>query len=358
MQHIFNFSAGPAVLPREVLKTAQKELLDYHGTGMSVMEMSHRSPAFEEIINHAKSSLKELMNIPDTHSILFLQGGASLQFHMLALNFAQGKDVAYVDTGNWSQMAMNEAKRFGNVHCIASSKDKNYSYIPTIDPVGLEKYAYLHITTNNTLEGTAFQALPDTKGVPLILDASSNILSCEIDVSKCALIYAGAQKNIGPAGLTVVIIDNKFKSDVEDLPPMLSYEVMIKNNSMYNTPPTFGIYLSGLVFDWLKDLGGVERMIEINTLKANKLYEFIDRSLFYSCPVSKGSRSITNIPFKSPVEELDTLFLRQAEERGLLNLKGHRLIGGMRASLYNAFPTEGVDALLDFMKSFEKENSL
>lgn len=355
MNKIYNFSAGPAVLPKQVLETAQKELLNYHDTGMSVMEMSHRSQVFEDILEDAKKNLKELMNIPDSHSILFLQGGASMQFHMIALNYAQDKDVAYVDTGNWSQKAMDEAARFGRVHCIASSKDKNYSYIPEI-PSDLSKYAYVHLTTNNTLEGTAFRELPDTKGVPLILDASSNILSCEIDVSKCSMIYAGAQKNIGPAGVTVVIIDNEFKSDVEDLPPMLSYEVMIKNDSLYNTPPTFGIYLSGLVFKWLKDLGGVEAMMKLNTTKANKLYDFINNSDYYTCPVEKDSRSLTNIPFKTPSPELDDLFIKKASEHGLLNLKGHRLTGGMRASLYNAFPLEGVDALIEFMTNFEGDH--
>lgn len=352
MKTIYNFSAGPAVLPKKVLETAQKELLNYRESGMSVMEMSHRSKEFEAILEDAKQSLKELMKIPDTHSILFLQGGASMQFHMLALNFAQGKDVAYVDTGNWSQKAIDEAARFGTVHCIASSEDRNYTYIPEL-PKNLNNYAYIHITTNNTLEGTAFKHLPDTQGIPLILDASSNILSCEIDVSKCAMIYAGAQKNIGPAGVTLVILDNNFKSDVMNLPPMMSYEHMIQNNSLYNTPPTFGIYLSGLVFHWLKDLGGVETMIELNTSKANKLYDYIDESDFYVCPVDKNSRSITNIPFKSPHKELDALFVKEATKLGLLNLKGHRLTGGMRASLYNAFPIEGVDALISFMEEFK-----
>lgn len=355
MNTVYNFSAGPAVLPKEVLKTAQEELLNYRNTGMSVMEMSHRSKVYDDILQEAKASVKRLMNIPDTHSILFLQGGASLQFHMLAVNYAQGKDVAYVDTGNWSQKAMDEAARFGRVHCIASSKDKNYSYIPEFDH-DVSKYAYLHLTTNNTLEGTAFTDLPDTKGVPLILDASSNILSCNIDVSKCALIYAGAQKNIGAAGVTMVIIDNNFKSQVEYLPPMLSYETMIKADSLYNTPATYGIYISGLVFKWLEELGGVPAMIELNKKKSQLLYDFIDSSDYYSSPVDKASRSLTNIPFKTRSEELDAKFVKEAEALGLLNLKGHRLIGGMRASLYNAFPIEGVHALIDFMKKFQGEN--
>lgn len=355
MTKVYNFSAGPAVLPKTVLEKAQNQLLNYKQSGMSVMEMSHRSAIFEEILEHAKAQVKELMNIPDTHSILFLQGGASMQFHMLALNYAQGKDVAYVDTGNWSQKAMDEASRYGTVHCIASSKDKNYSYIPEFSTDNLEKYAYLHLTTNNTLEGTAFTTLPKVN-IPLILDASSNILSYDIDVSQTALIYAGAQKNIGAAGVTMVIIRNDFISDVKDLPPMLSYETMIKNNSLYNTPPTYGIYIAGLVFDWLQELGGVDAMIKLNTIKSNTLYDFIDHSDFYSCPVHGSDRSLTNIPFKSPNETLDAKFVKEATDKGLLNLKGHRLIGGMRASLYNAFPLEGVDALIAFMMQFEGEN--
>lgn len=356
MKRVFNFSAGPAVLPKPVLLKAQSELLDYKDSGISVMEMSHRSAQYEEILQSAKQNLKELMRIPDDYSILFLQGGASLQFHMVPLNFAQGKKVGFVDTGTWSLRAIDEAKKIpgADVQVLASSADKNYSYIPKIEDIPSD-LAYLHLTSNNTLEGTAFYDFPDTS-VPLVLDASSNILSCDLDVSKFALIYAGAQKNIGPAGLTLVIIKNDFKSDVENLPNMLSYATQIANDSMFNTPPTYGIYMANLVFEWIKEHGTVETMIKKNKDKAKKLYDYIDQSDFYSCPVSGLDRSINNIPFKTSSEELDAAFIKGADERNLINIKGHRLIGGMRASLYNAFPAEGIDALIEYMESFKKEN--
>lgn len=356
MNQVYNFSAGPAVLPKEVLLKAQEELLDYQNTGISVMEMSHRSPMYEAILQDAKANLRNLMAIPDNYSILFLQGGASLQFHMIPLNFAQNKKVGFVDTGNWSLKAIEEAKKIpgAQVSVLTSSKDKNYSYIPEIKDIPSD-LAYLHLTSNNTLEGTVYTDYPDTD-VPLILDASSNILSCDLDVSKFALIYAGAQKNIGPAGVTVVIIRNDFVSDVDNLPNMLSYANMIKNDSMFNTPPTYGIYIANLVFEWLLNIGGVDKMIEINQDKAQTLYDYIDHSDFYTCPVSGDDRSINNIPFKSPSEDLDALFVKEASQNNLINIKGHRLIGGMRASLYNAFPKEGVDALIQFMETFKKEH--
>lgn len=356
MKQVFNFSAGPAVLPKAVLQQAQAELLNYNDSGISVMEMSHRSKMYDEILQSAKSNLKQLMNIPDDYSILFLQGGASLQFHMVPLNFAQNKTVGFIDTGNWSLKAIEEASKIQGTtaHVLASSKDLNYSYIPKLDEIP-DDLAYLHLTSNNTLEGTRFTSYPDTD-VPLVLDASSNILSCDLDVSKFALIYAGAQKNIGPAGVTVVIIRNDFKSDVENLPSMLSYENMIATDSMFNTPPTYGIYIANLVFEWLLDNGGVEGIIRINEDKAKRLYDYIDHSDFYTCPVKGDDRSINNIPFKTSSEALDALFIEGAAKRNLINIKGHRLIGGMRASLYNAFPSEGVDALIDYMKEFKEEN--
>lgn len=355
MKQVFNFSAGPAVLPKPVLEKAQAELLNYNNTGISVMEMSHRSKMYEDILQAAKSNLKELMAIPDNYSILFLQGGASLQFHMVPLNFAQNKKIGVIDTGNWSLKAIEEAEKINGttVEVLASSKDKNYSYIPSINSIP-DDLAYLHITSNNTLEGTVFTDYPDTD-VPLVLDASSNILSCDLDVSKFALIYAGAQKNIGPAGVTVVIIRNDFKSDVENLPSMLSYENMIKTDSMFNTPPTYGIYVANLVFEWILDQGGVLAITEANRDKANRLYDYIDSSDFYTCPVDGKDRSINNIPFKTGSETLDNVFIKKAEEQNLINIKGHRLIGGMRASLYNAFPSEGVDSLIHFMKTFKEE---
>ena len=356
MNQVFNFSAGPAVLPKSVLEKAQKELLNYNNSGISVMEMSHRSKMYDDILQAAKSNLRMLMNIPEDYSILFLQGGASLQFHMVPLNFAQHQKIGVVDTGNWSLKAIEEAEKIPGtiVEVLASSKDKNYSYIPKLDKIPKD-LAYLHLTSNNTLEGTAYTSYPETD-VPLILDASSNILSCDLDVSKFALIYAGAQKNIGPAGVTVVIIRNDFISDVKNLPSMLSYENMIVTDSMFNTPPTYGIYIANLVFQWLLDQGGVSAITAANTEKANRLYSFIDASEFYTCPVSGKDRSINNIPFKTHSESLDDLFIKGAQQRNLINIKGHRLIGGMRASLYNAFPSAGVDALIDYMTVFQKEN--
>lgn len=356
MKNVFNFSAGPAVLPKEVLLKAQEELLDYRNTGISVMEMSHRSEMFEEILSSAKNNLKTLMNIPDDYSILFLQGGASMQFHMVPLNFAQNKKIGVVDTGNWSLKAIEEAEKINGttVEVLSSSKDKNYSYIPEIKDIPND-LAYLHLTSNNTLEGTVYTTYPNTN-IPLVLDASSNILSCDLDVSKFALIYAGAQKNIGPAGVTVVIIKNDFKSDAVNLPSMLSYENMIQTDSMFNTPPTYGIYMANLVFERLLEIGGVEKAIKENTYKAKLLYDFIDQSNFYTCPVSGEDRSINNIPFKSPSEQLDNLFVEGALQNNLINIKGHRLIGGMRASLYNAFPIEGVHALIEYMTEFQKEH--
>ena len=354
---VYNFSAGPAVLPKDVLKKAQKELLDYNETGMSVMELSHRSKDFQSIIDKAKQDLKDLMNIPDNYDILFLQGGASLQFHMLALNFGQNKKVGYIDTGNWSLKAMEEAEKIEGceVICLSSSKDKNYSYIPDTPSIP-EDLAYLHITSNNTLEGTRFVDLPKTN-VPLIADVSSNILSFDFDVSKFAMLYAGAQKNIGPAGLTVVILRNDFKSEAKNLPSMLSYQNLIKTDSMFNTPPTYSIYIAGLVFEWLKNKGGVKAMIKENEIKAQTLYDYLDKDDFYSTPVNGEDRSINNIPFKTNDETLDEKFIKLAKDKGFLNIKGHRLIGGMRASLYNAFPQEGVDALIEFMETFKGENN-
>ena len=353
---IYNFSAGPAVLPKEVLQQAQAELLDWRGSGMSVMEMSHRGKEFMGIHAQAIADLRELMNIPANYKVLFLQGGGHLQFSMVPLNLLRGKLSAdYVNTGEWSKKAIAEAKKFSYVNVVADNADRNSSYVPAFDTWKLDKKAaYVHYCPNETIGGVEFNWVPDVGGVPLVADMSSNVLSRTYDVSKFGLIYAGAQKNIGPAGLALVVVREDLVGHADPrLPTMLDYKIHADADSMYNTPPTYGIYMAGLVFQWLKKNGGVAAMEKVNIAKAKLLYDAIDASNgFYSCPVNKADRSRMNVPFRLKDANLDGAFLKQAEERGLLQLKGHRSVGGMRASIYNAMPLAGVQALVDFMNEF------
>ncbi|MGX7420374.1 3-phosphoserine/phosphohydroxythreonine transaminase [Carnobacterium gallinarum] len=354
MERVYNFSAGPAVLPVSVLEQVQAELLSYNGSGMSVMELSHRSSWFQQIIDDAESLLRELMNIPDNYQVLFLQGGASLQFSMIPMNLANRQKVAYVNTGSWSEKAIEEAEKIVGlqVKVVASSKENKFTSVPQI-PATSDEFDYLHITTNNTIEGTCYFSAPTNSQVPVIADMSSNILSSEYNVADFGLIYAGAQKNIGPAGLTVVIVrEDLIAESKENLPSMLDYQLQAKNGSMYNTPPTFAIYVAKLVFEWIKELGGVAAIEKLNRQKAELLYTYLDKSTLFSSPVEPNSRSLTNIPFVTGNEALDKKFVQEAEKANFVNLKGHRSVGGMRASLYNAFPIEGVQALIEFMQKF------
>lgn len=357
MARIYNFSAGPSMLPEAALKKAADEMLDYKGTGMSVMEMSHRTKAYEEIIGNAEVLLRKLMNIPENYSVMFLQGGASQQFAMIPMNLmTTNKKIDIINTGTWSKKAANEAKLVGTVNIVASSEDKNFTYIPenyTLSPDA----DYVHITTNNTIEGTRYVNVPETGNVPLVADMSSNILSEVVDVSKFGLIYAGAQKNLGPAGVTVVIVRNDLiGKHSEKTPIFFRYETHAKEKSLYNTPPSYSVYVLGLVLEWLDNLGGVKAIQKINEEKANLLYNYIDNSKMFSSPVEKKFRSLMNIPFVSPSEELDKKFIAGAEKIGLTALKGHRSVGGMRASIYNAMPVEGVQKLINYMKEFEMNN--
>ena len=357
---IYNFSAGPAVLPKEVLLQAQAEMLDWHGSGMSVMEMSHRGKEFMGIHAQAIADLRELMDIPANYKVLFLQGGAHLQFSMIPLNLLRSKASAdYVNTGVWSKKAIGEAKRFGDVNVVADSADKDFSYVPAFDTWKRDpNAAYLHYVANETIGGVEFNWVPNTGDVPLVADMSSNILSRPYDVSKFGLIYAGAQKNIGPAGFAVVIVREDLLGQVAaDTPTMLDYKIHADGDSMYNTPPTYGIYMAGLVFQWLKRNGGVAAMEQANIKKAELLYAAIDASGgFYHCPVNRADRSRMNVPFTLKNTNLDGEFLKQADARGLLQLKGHRSVGGMRASIYNAMPLAGVQALVDFMNEFARKS--
>ncbi|WP_058308971.1 3-phosphoserine/phosphohydroxythreonine transaminase [Gracilibacillus massiliensis] len=358
MKRVHNFSAGPSMLPLAVLEKAQAELPNYKDSGMSVMELSHRSGLFTEIITDAENLLRELMNIPDNYKVLFVQGGASQQFAAVPLNLKKNGKADYVNTGSWSKKAMKEAKKFIEVKEIASSEDENFTYIPNIDVNMISPDAdYVHITTNNTIEGTAFRAIPNTGDVPLVADMSSNILSEEVDVSKFGVIYAGAQKNIGPAGLTVVIVRDDLIGDASDIcPTMLDYQTHSESGSLYNTPPTYGVYMAKLVFEWVKELGGLQEIQARNEKKAELLYDYVEQSDFYASPVQKDSRSIMNIPFIIPGHDLDGDFVKQAQAEGLETLKGHRSVGGMRASIYNAMPIEGVEDLISFMEKFENEH--
>ena len=353
----WNFSAGPAAIPEVVLKEAQAEMLDWKGSGMSVMEMSHRSSDYTDVASRARQDLIDLLNIPSDYQVLFLQGGATLQFSMLPMNFGFKGIADYVLSGSWSKKAINEASKITNINIVASSESSNFDHVPNEETWKCSKNsAYLHYVANETIQGNALHAPPSTKA-PLIADMSSVILSEPIDVSRFSMIYAGAQKNIGPAGLTICIIKNDFLKDAStDLPGMLQYAKHADAESMFNTPPTFAWYLSGKVFAWLKGQGGLESIGEINKLKAQRLYDFIDESDFYSNLVFEENRSIMNIPFLLADPELDAEFLHDAENAGLLNLKGHRSVGGMRASIYNAVPIEAVDALINFMGDFQSKH--
>lgn len=359
MSRVYNFSAGPAVLPESVLKSAAEEMLDYKGCGMSVMEMSHRSKAFEEIIKTAESDLRELMHIPDNYKVLFLQGGASQQFAMIPMNLMKNKVADYIVTGQWAKKAYQEAAKYGKVNKIASSEDKTFSYIPDCSDLPISEDAdYVYICENNTIYGTKFKELPNTKGKTLVADVSSCFLSEPVDVSKYGIIYGGVQKNIGPAGVVIVIIrEDLITEDVlPGTPTMLTYKTHADADSLYNTPPTYGIYICGKVFRWLKEMGGLEAMKERNEKKAKILYDFLDQSKLFKGTVEKKDRSLMNVPFVTGSDELDAKFVKEAKAAGLENLKGHRSVGGMRASIYNAMPEEGVQALVDFMKKFEEEN--
>lgn len=361
MRRVFNFSAGPAALPQEVLEKAQGEMLDWHDAGMSVMEMSHRGKEFMSIAAQAEADLREVMAIPDNYKVLFLQGGASSQFAMVPLNLLRGKTSAdYYRTGSWSKKAIAEAKRYCDVNVVADTEiDGKFTTVPEEGSVTFNPdAAYVHYTPNETIEGVEFPYVPDTGDVPLVADMSSTILSRAIDVSKFAVIYAGAQKNIGPAGLTIVIVrDDLIGETKEGTPAMFDWATHAKNDSMYNTPATYGWYLAGLVFAWLKEKGGLSGMAEINQRKAEKLYAAIDASNFYANPVAVNCRSWMNVPFTLANADLDAAFLEGAKEANLVTLKGHRSVGGMRASIYNAMPEAGVDALIDFMTEFEKQNA-
>jgi phosphoserine aminotransferase len=354
---IYNFSAGPAVLPKTVLQQVQAEMVDWHGSGMSVMEMSHRGKEFMGIAAQAEADLREVMGIPANYKVLFLQGGASSQFAMVPMNLLRGKTSAdYLNTGEWSKKAIKEAKKFGAVNVVASSEDKNFSYAPAQDQWTLDpNAAYVHYTPNETIGGVEMFWTPETGSVPLVADMSSTILSRPIDVSKFGVIYAGAQKNIGPAGLTIVIVrDDLIGETVKGTPTMFDYKIHADNESMYNTPPTFAMYTAGLVFKWLKTNGGLVAMERTNRAKAELLYSKIDASGFYNSPVARDNRSLMNVPFTLADAALDEAFLKGAKERNLLQLKGHRSVGGMRASIYNAMPLEGVQALVGYMSEFEQ----
>ena len=359
MARVYNFAAGPAVLPEAVLKEAAKEMLDYNGTGMSVMEMSHRSKAFEEILQDAERDLRDLMNIPDNYKVLFLQGGGSTQFAMIPLNLMKNKVADYIITGQWAKKAAAEAKRYGRVNELASSADKTFSYIPDVSKIKVSDDAdYVYICHNNTIYGTTYHNLPDTKGKILVADMSSDILSQPVDVTKYGLIFAGVQKNIGPAGTVVVIIREDLITDdvLEGTPTMLKYKIHSDNNSLYNTPPAYGIYICGKVFKHLKKLGGLEAMKKLNEEKAKILYDYLDSSKLFKGTVVKEDRSLMNVPFITGNKELDNKFVKEAKAAGIENIKGHRTVGGMRASIYNAMPIGGVKYLVDFMKKFEAEN--
>ena len=360
MARVYNFSAGPAVLPEEVLMEAAAEMLDYQGSGMSVMEMSHRSKTYQKIIDEAEADLRELMQIPDNYKVLFLQGGASQQFAMIPMNLMKNKVADYIITGQWAKKAWQEAQKYGKANAIASSADKTFSYIPDCSDLPISEDAdYVYICENNTIYGTKYWQLPDTKGKILVSDVSSCFLSEPVDVSKYGVIYGGVQKNIGPAGVVIVIIrEDLIPETVEDsVPTMLRYSTHADNGSMYNTPPAYGIYICGKVFKWLKKLGGLEAMQALNEEKAAVLYEFLDRSKLFKGTVEKKDRSLMNVPFVTGDDAMDAKFVKEAADAGFVNLKGHRSVGGMRASIYNAMPIEGVKKLVAFMEAFEAANT-
>lgn len=360
MSRVYNFSAGPAVLPEEVLKEAAEEMMDYRGCGMSVMEMSHRSKMFDTIIKEAETDLRELMNIPDNYKVLFLQGGASQQFAAVPMNLMKNKKAGYIVTGQWAKKAYQEAKMYGEAVELASSADKTFSYIPDCSDLPItDDMDYVYICENNTIYGTKYKTLPNTKGKVLVSDVSSCFLSEPVDVTKYGIIYGGVQKNVGPAGMVIVIIrEDLITEDVlPGTPTMLKYKTQADNDSLYNTPPCYNIYICGKVFKWLKKLGGLEAMKKMNEEKAKILYDFLDSSSLFKGTVAKEDRSLMNVPFVTGNEELDAKFVKEAKEAGFENLKGHRSVGGMRASIYNAMPKEGVEKLVEFMKEFEAKNA-
>lgn len=360
MERVYNFSAGPSVLPEVVLKQAADEMLNYNGTGMSVMEMSHRSKAFEEIIQSAEQDLRDLLEIPDNYKVLFLQGGASQQFAAIPMNLMKNGVADYIITGQWAKKAFEEAKKYGNAKAVASSADKTFSYIPDCSNLDIDDDAdYVYICHNNTIYGTTYKKLPNTKGKILVADMSSDILSQPVNVEDYGLIYFGVQKNVGPAGVVVVIIrEDLIRDDVmEGTPTMLKYKTQADADSLYNTPPCYGIYICGKVFKWLKKMGGLEEMQRRNIEKAKILYDFLDESKLFKGTVRKEDRSLMNVPFVTGDKDMDAKFVKEATEAGFVNLKGHRTVGGMRASIYNAMPKEGVEKLVAFMKKFEKENA-
>lgn len=360
MGRVYNFSAGPAVLPEEVLKEAAEEMLDYQGTGMSVMEMSHRSKAFQSIIEDAEKDLRDLMKIPDNYKVLFLQGGASLQFSMIPMNIMKNKVADFIITGQWAKKAYQEAGRYGKANAVASSADKTFSYIPDCSDLPISEDAdYVYICENNTIYGTKFHNLPNTKGKLLVADISSCFLSEPIDVTKYGILFGGVQKNVGPAGTAIVIIREDLITEdfMPQTPTMMQYKIHADNKSLYNTPPAYGIYMCGKVFKWLKKLGGLEAIKKKNEEKAAILYDYLDQSKLFKGTVEKADRSLMNVPFVTGNEDLDAKFVKEAKEAGLENLKGHRTVGGMRASIYNAMPIEGVKKLVAFMKEFEANHS-
>ncbi|HEX7813445.1 MAG TPA: 3-phosphoserine/phosphohydroxythreonine transaminase [Burkholderiales bacterium] len=359
MGRVFNFSPGPAVLPQAVLEQARDEMLDWHGSGMSVMEMSHRGKEFIAIAAEAEADLRELLEIPANYKVLFLQGGATAQFAMVPMNLLRGKKSAdYIHTGEWAKKAISEAGKFCSVNVAASSEDRSFTYVPKQAAwKSNADAAYVHITSNETIGGIEYHWIPDTKGVPLVADMSSHILSRPVDIARYGVIYAGAQKNIGPAGLTIVVVrEDLIGQALPGTPAMLDYRIHADNESMYNTPPTYALYVAGLVFRWLKKNGGLAAMQKVNNEKAGLIYDVLDQSSFYSSPVAKDDRSLMNVPFRLKSESLDEEFLKQAKSHGMIQLKGHRSVGGMRASIYNAMPVEGVRALAGFMRDFEKRN--
>ena len=358
MNRVYNFAAGPSMMPEEALQTAAREMLDYRGTGMSVMEMSHRSAMYQEIFDETESLVRELMGVPENYSVLFLQGGATGQFAAIPLNLLS-RSADYIDSGNFAHGALTEAQKYGAVRCVASSRDENYVSIPAWNPADFDPEAdYFYITTNNTIFGTRYASLPETGKVPLVADMSSNILSEVYDVSRVGVIYAGAQKNIGPAGLTLVIVRKDLLGRArKDCPKILNWTVMDEKGSMLNTPPTYAIYMAGLCMKWLKKQGGVAAIEKVNIEKSSLLYALLDESAFYRPKAAPASRSRMNVTFTTPSPELDAKFVKEAASQGLVSLKGHRLTGGIRASIYNAMPMEGVRALADFMKKFEMENA-
>ncbi len=358
MGRVFNFSAGPATLPEAVLQEAAQEMLDYKGCGMSVMEMSHRTAAYEEIINQAEQDLRDLMGIPDNYKVLFMQGGASQQFAMVPMNFMKNGVADYIVTGVWAKKAWQEAQKFGTANAIASSADKTFTYIPDCQDLPVSENAdYVYICENNTIYGTKFKELPNTKGKPLVSDVSSCFLSEPVDVSKYAMLYGGAQKNIGPAGVVIAVIrEDMIGQPIPGTPTMLSYKTHAENASMYNTPPTYNIYICGKVFKWLKSMGGLTAIQAHNRQKAQLLYDCLDKSRLFRGTVEKKDRSLMNVPFVIGDKEMEAKFVQEAQLAGLTNLKGHRTVGGMRASIYNAMPMAGVEALVSFMEDFERKN--